>query len=295
MASAPLDSIILPAPAKLNLNLTITGRRNDGMHTLITDMMLIKLFDEVTIRRRDDSRIYRRWRHPQVSAADDLCLRAARLLKTAAGGKQFGVDIDVRKNIPVGSGLGGGSSDAATVLLGLNKLWNLGWSRMRLAKLAATLGADVPFFFFGRTARASGLGGDLSLMPKQKALQAAKKRYLLLFSGVSAMTAAVYGEHRRLTDKPKTGKIEPCLCLDNDLAAAAMRLYPKIALVAKRLQQITGQAQMSGSGACLFAAFSRDDEAQRARLALAADFPVMVVDGLERHPLGSMKVKHFGE
>ena len=196
MAIAGLDSpdiLVLPAPAKLNLRLAITGRRHDGMHMLDTDMTLIDLCDEIVIKRRDDGQIRRFCRHPQVNAADDLCLRAARLLKAAAGdSKRLGAGITVRKKIPVGGGLGGGSSNAATVLLGLNKLWGLGWSRMRLAKLSATLGADLPFFFFGRPAHARGVGGDLTLMQRQAALTAAKNLYFLVFPPVSLITADVY-------------------------------------------------------------------------------------------------------
>ena len=295
MAIAGLDSpdiLVLPAPAKLNLRLAITGRRHDGMHMLDTDMTLIDLCDEIVIKRRDDGQIRRFCRHPQVNAADDLCLRAARLLKAAAGdSKRLGAGITVRKKIPVGGGLGGGSSNAATVLLGLNKLWGLGWSRMRLAKLSATLGADLPFFFFGRPAHARGVGGDLTLMQRQAALTVAKNLYFLVFPPVSLITADVYAEYRKLTEAAKKGKMHPNS--GNDLMAAAIRLFPQIADVAKKLRQAAGESRMSGSGACLFASFGGMKAALRARAVFGADFPVTIVGGLSHHPLGNMNAKKF--
>ena len=159
--SEPLpDRLVLPAPAKLNLFLHVTGRRADGYHLLETVFQFVDLADSVTLVRRDDGEIRRARDWAEVPADSDLAVRAARALQ-AATGCRLGVDITVDKRIPTGAGLGGGSSDAATVLLGLNRLWGLGLSRPALQAIGLTLGADVPVFVFGQNAYATGIGEEL--------------------------------------------------------------------------------------------------------------------------------------
>ncbi|MBU3735597.1 MAG: 4-(cytidine 5'-diphospho)-2-C-methyl-D-erythritol kinase, partial [Methylobacterium sp.] len=154
--AGPASLTELPAPAKLNLFLHVVGRRADGYHLLESVFMLIDWADTLHLERRSDGRLQR---HDlgEPLPADDLCLRAARALQQAAGVSE-GVDISIDKRLPSGAGMGGGSSDAATVLLGLNRLWGLNWKRERLLQLGATLGADVPFFLFGQTALVQGIG-----------------------------------------------------------------------------------------------------------------------------------------
>lgn len=168
----------LPAPAKLNLFLHITGRRDDGYHLLESVFILIDWCDTLHIERRSDGRLQR---HDLGAALppDDLCLRAAQALQQASGCTQ-GADIHIDKQIPWGAGLGGGSSDAATTLLALNRLWGLDWPRQRLAELALSLGADVPFFIGGHNAWASGIGEQLTPIDLPPAYWAVLKPALVI-------------------------------------------------------------------------------------------------------------------
>ena len=157
----------LPAPAKLNLFLHITGRRADGYHLLQSVFILIDWADTLHVERRDDGLLRRHDLGPALPA-DDLSLRAARALQRASG-CTFGADISVLKSVPWGAGMGGGSSDAATVLLALNRLWGLDWPRARLLELATPLGADVPFFVGGDNAFVEGIGEKLTPVPGRRA------------------------------------------------------------------------------------------------------------------------------
>src|SRR5450432_35321 len=156
-----MKKLIVPAPAKINLFLHVTGRRADGYHTLESLIALIDLADTLSLSRRDDGVIRRERDVPGVPEDADLAVRAARALQ-AASGVRFGVDLVLVKRIPLGSGLGGGSSDAASVLLALNRLWELAWPRVELLKLAAALGADVPLFVAGKNTVARGIGEVLT-------------------------------------------------------------------------------------------------------------------------------------
>src|ERR1044071_6422848 len=163
----------VPAPAKLNLFLHVTGRRPDGYHLLQSVFMLIDWADTLHVERRDDGAL-RRHDLGAAPPADDLCLRAARLLQQAAA-TAFGADIDIDKRVPAGARLGGGSSDAATTLLALNRLWELNWPRERLADLALSLGADVPFFVHGRNAFVQGIGERVEPVALPRARLAGRK------------------------------------------------------------------------------------------------------------------------
>ena len=255
------DEIIAAAPAKLNLDLRVFGRRADGLHEIDTIMTPLDFADEVAVSARGDGRIYRRWTHPQV--ADDLCIQAARLLKKETGARG-GANIAVQKRIPVGGGLGGGSSNAAAVLLALNTLWKTRLSRRDLMDLAARLGADVPFFIFGKAARARGAGEKLA--PAKSAFLQKYRHYLLVFPRVVSRTAAAYREYEKLTSERATRKISGVLTDNtNDLARAVFRLHPKIAAAARMLRRTAGEARLSGSGACVFAAFASRRAAENAR------------------------------
>ena len=159
-SASTTQSLTLPAPAKLNLFLHVTGRRADGYHLLESVFVPINLADTIRLTRRSDGVVRLVDPPPGLDEQNELCCRAARALQ-AATGCALGVDIQVSKRIPQGAGLGGGSSDAATTLLGLNQLWGLGQSREALQQVAASLGADVPFFVFGRPALARGVGERL--------------------------------------------------------------------------------------------------------------------------------------
>lgn len=292
-AIAPVTELRnLPAPAKLNLFLHVTGRRADGYHLLETVFELVDLVDLVDLRLRNDGAILLADAPGGWNADDDLAMRAARLL-AAQTGCTLGVEISLRKRIPVGGGLGGGSSDAATTLLGLNRLWRLGLSRERLQTLALRLGADVPFFVFGRRAFAGGVGEALS------AMDASPSWYVIVAPPVQVPTGMVFG-HAELTRNTKPLKIfglsrgRSVYRGKNDLEPVVMAGWP---VVAEALQALRGAAdaegvdgrlaRMTGSGACVFCPVPDEPVAEsiRQRLERRAIGQVFSVRSLDRHPL----------
>ncbi|MHB1174228.1 MAG: 4-(cytidine 5'-diphospho)-2-C-methyl-D-erythritol kinase [Sulfuriferula sp.] len=278
---AAMKTLVCPAPAKLNLFLHVIGRRADGYHLLQTLFRMIDYGDTLHLDVREDGRIVRQQALAGVSEADDLCIRAAQLLK-AATGSALGVDIRLEKCLPMGGGLGGGSSDAASVLLGLNRLWRLGLSRRRLQELAIKLGADVPFFVFGQTALAEGVGDVLH------AVALAPVWYVVLIPAVSVSTRAVF-VHPDLTRDSEIIKIADfsearISGMRNDLQAVVCRDYPEVAQHLDWLGQY-GVARMSGSGACVFAAFETAETAQDVLAKMPQDMRGFVAAGLDKHPL----------
>lgn len=266
-----------PAPAKLNLMLRVTGRRTDGYHLLQTVFRFIDHGDTVWIRVRPDGVIARAGGLTGVPEAEDLTLRAARALQAACG-TRLGADIRVDKRLPLGGGLGGGSSDAATTLLALNRLWNAGWSRQRLQALALPLGADVPVFVYGRTALAGGIGEQL------EPLEVASACYLVLVPPVAVATATVF-RHPDLKRDSKAVKIQSfSVPAGNDLQPLVCRLYPEVGRHLAWLASV-GEAQMTGSGACVFAAFADEAGARQALAACPPDMQGFVARGLDVHPL----------
>lgn len=256
--------LTLAAPAKLNLDLRVFDRRDDGLHEIDSVMTPLDFGDVVSVSVRADGKLSRKWSHPQVR--NDLAMRAARLLK-AETGASGGADIVVHKRIPVGGGLGGGSSNAATVLRALNSLWQTGLKKQELATLALRLGADVPFFIFGRPARVRGAGERLSAA-KSPFLQK-YKHYVLLFPGVVSHTAAAYRQRENLTSGRVKRKITNVVIDNtNDLAAAVFYLHPEVASAARLLRRVAGEARLSGSGSCLFAAFDSRAAAESAKTKL---------------------------
>jgi 4-diphosphocytidyl-2-C-methyl-D-erythritol kinase len=254
-----LSSLLdLPAPAKLNLFLHITGRRADGYHLLQSVFVLIDWADILHLERRTDGRLQRHDLGP-VLPPDDLSLRAARALQ-AASGCPLGADISVEKRVPWGAGMGGGSSDAATVLLGLNRLWGLDWPRARLLELAAPLGADVPFFVGGENAFVEGIGERLT------PIAWAPRRYAVVKPAESLATAAIFS-HPGLARDTKPATLEGSLADmngaeghsfgHNDLQPVAEALCPAIALVAGWLNDRYGNSRMTGSGSAVFAEVGR--------------------------------------
>jgi len=276
----------LPAPAKINLFLHVTGRRDDGYHLLETLLVPIDRGDRVTLSVRDDAEIVRTRGPAGVAAGDDLAVRAARLVQRACGIAR-GIDIDIDKQIPVGGGLGGGSSDAATVLLGLNRLWQLGLSRRALMELALQLGADVPFFIFGTPAFARGIGElleSVSLPPTW---------FVVVAPPVAVATAEVFAA-AELTRNSRSAKMSVFSegYGRNDLQAVAVSRFPEIAASLHALSNDAADAvaiAMSGSGACVFAAFSTEQAALRSRARVErAGYAGFVARALNHHPL-----RHF--
>jgi 4-diphosphocytidyl-2-C-methyl-D-erythritol kinase len=267
-----------PAPAKLNLFLHVLGRRADGYHLLQTVFRFIDRSDEIAIRVRRDEQVLRLNEVPGVPAEADLCVRAARLLQQVSGCR-LGAELEVDKRLPVGGGLGGGSSDAATVLIALNRLWRLGLSRDDLGRLALQLGADVPVFVFGRNAFAEGVGERLQALDLKPAW------YLVLEPQVAVSTAEIFSA-RELTRNSEAITIAAFLRGHgrNDLEPVACKRHPEIAHHLAWLRQY-GKAAMTGSGACVFSEFETESEARRVFGQLPADMRGFVARGLERHPL----------
>ncbi len=268
-----------PAPGKLNLLLHVLGRRADGMHELQTVFRLVERGDRVGIRVRADGALRRHDPLPGVGEADDLCVRAAHLLQTESGTAQ-GADLALDKRLPIGGGMGGGSSDAATALIALTRLWGLDWPRERLLDLAPRLGADVPFFVFGENALGEGIGERLSAL----ALPAAW--YLVLVPPAAVATRDVFSDNA-LTRNAKRLKIPPFFSGlgGNDLEPAAVQRSPEIAAHLAWLRARRPQARMTGSGACVFAEFASQAEAQAVLGELPGTMRGFVTRGLERHPL----------
>ncbi len=247
--------LTLPAPAKLNLFLHVTGRRPDGYHELQTVFQLLDWGDEIGLDCRDDGRIERSGGEPGVAVDDDLAIRAAHLLAAEAGTVP-GADIVIRKRIPAGAGLGGGSSDAATVLLGLNRLWNLGIDDKRLIELGLSLGADVPVFVAGRSAFAEGVGERL------QPLDLPERWYALVWPECAVATAGIFQAPELTRNTPALTIADfPGVATRNDLQAIAIRQQP---MIAEALDWLSchGDARMSGSGSAVFAAVANREAAQ---------------------------------
>ena len=273
---------VFAAPAKLNLSLLVTGRRADGYHLLQTVFRFIDFADQIHLTVRHDGRIERTTALAGVAANDDLTVRAARLLQQAAG-VTLGVDIAVDKQLPLGGGLGGGSSDAATVLIALNRLWQLDWPPQRLQALGLSLGADVPVFIFGESALATGVGAELSPLALPPAW------YVVLMPPVGVATAGIFQDQDLIRDSiPLTIPPFSFVAGRNDLEAVVCRHYPEVEAHLAWLKQ-RGAARMTGSGACVFAEFGSEAEAREVLAGLPQTMRGIVARGLDRHPLWGMR------
>ncbi|HUG72376.1 MAG TPA: 4-(cytidine 5'-diphospho)-2-C-methyl-D-erythritol kinase [Steroidobacteraceae bacterium] len=266
------------APAKLNLFLHVTGRRADGYHDLQTVFQLIDLCDELTIRVRDDGDI-RRDPPPDdellagLADADDLTVRAARLLQQASGTGE-GASIHVRKCIPVGGGLGGGSSDAACVLRVLNRLWGLNWPAETLAELGLQVGSDVPVFVHGRSAFGAGRGELLT------PLELPARWFLIVHPGIRIATREIFAAPDLTRDTPPlTIRSLPPDGGRNDCEPVVRARHPEVAAVLDRLAP--HGARLSGTGACVFAAFGQRAAAEAAAQGLPAGWRTFVVRSLQ--------------
>lgn len=267
-----------PAPAKINLFLHVVGRRADGYHLLQTVFRFLDHGDELYIATRTDGAIHLRTTLPGVPVERDLTWRAARLLQSHAGCR-LGADIWLDKRLPLGGGLGGGSSDAATVLIALNHLWGLGLTRQALQTLGLELGADVPVFIYGRSAFAEGVGERL------QSVDLAPASYVVLTPPVTVSTADVFASPALTRDTPAI-KIVPLPpgYGHNDLEPVVVANHPVVGEYLAWLRQY-GDARMTGSGACVFAAYPDRAAADEVFGKRPADWTGFVADGLDRHPL----------
>jgi 4-diphosphocytidyl-2-C-methyl-D-erythritol kinase len=269
------------APAKLNLFLHVTGRRNDGYHLLQTVFRLLDFSDQLGFNLRYDGVIKLHNPIAGVPEENNLCVRAAKLLQQESGVNQ-GVEIFLTKRIPLGGGLGGGSSDAATTLLALNHLWNLNFNKNQLIELGLQLGADVPVFIFGKNAFAEGVGEKLVPITLPPAW------YLVLIPPLHVSTAEVFSS-KELTRNTIPIKIPPFSIWQghNDLESVVCQKYPEVAVHLEWLKQLknTTITAMSGSGACVFAEFAAESTARAALAQLPAGMDGFVAQGLDYHPV----------
>ncbi|AEG70301.1 4-(cytidine 5'-diphospho)-2-C-methyl-D-erythritol kinase [Ralstonia solanacearum] len=289
MSSAPTELRDCPAPAKLNLFLHVVGRRPDGYHLLQTVFQLIDWCDTLHFGRRADARLVRTIDIPGVPAEEDLVIRAARLLQ-AETGCAYGADIALEKRLPMGGGIGGGSSDAATTLLALNRLWGLDLPRAKLMSLGLRLGADVPFFLFGQNAFAEGIGEELTPIALPPAT------FVVIHPRVHVPTPEIFCDEGLTRDTPLT------IITDfpdqqivfaygrNDLQAVAERKYGEIARALAWLRQFSPLARMTGSGACVFAPFDGAEQAQAVADQVPPEWEGRCAAGLTHHPLAMFAV-----
>lgn len=270
--------MILLAPAKLNLFLHVLGRRKDGYHELQTVFQFLDLCDELTFARRDDGVIVRNGGLAGLAAEEDLVVRAARALQQASG-VAYGAEISVNKRIPAGGGLGGGSSDAATTLVALVRLWDLEWDRQRLAELGLALGADVPVFVHGEAAWAEGVGERLTPVALDEPW------YLVVDPGVAVSTAAVFQAPELTRDSPRL-TIRDFVSGGgrNDFEPVVRARYPEVAAALDWLEG-HGQARLTGTGGCVFAAFATQAAAAAAHAQLPRQWNGFVARGLNRSPI----------
>lgn len=270
-----------PAPAKLNLFLHVIGRRQDGYHLLQTVFRFLDFSDELSFDLRTDGVIKLHNPLPGVPEEKDLCVRAAKLLQRETA-VDLGADIYLQKKIPMGGGLGGGSSDAATTLLALNHLWETNLTMEVLLELGLQLGADVPVFIFGQNAFAEGIGEQLTTVELPPAW------YLVLVPPVHVSTAEIFSS-KELTRNTIPIKIPPFSIRQghNDLESVVCGSYPEVARCLEWLKQLenTTIAAMSGSGACVFAEFATEREATAAFEQLPDDMRGFVAKGLDCHPM----------
>ncbi len=278
------QSLCLPAPAKLNLFLHITGRRADGYHELQTLFQLLDYGDELVFTPRDTPELELAPELPGVPPESNLIIRAARLLQTHTGCTK-GAHIHLTKRLPMGGGIGGGSSDAATTLLALNHLWQLHLSLDELADLGLRLGADVPVFVRGETAWAEGIGERLH------PVALTSYWYLVIAPECQVSTKEIFSNQRLTRNTPKM-TIAPALegqgqTLRNDCQPIVAELYPEVDRALGWLSQY-GTARLTGTGACVFASFDNETECRNVFSLLPATFKGFVARGINRSPVHNL-------
>ena len=267
-----------PAPAKLNLFLHITGQRQDGYHLLQTVFQFIQLIDVIDFTILESGLVRRSSTSLKIDECDDLVIKAAQKIKKRSGSK-LGVDISVKKNIPIGGGLGGGSSDAATTLVALNELWQTGLSIDELSEIGLSLGADIPFFINGNAAWAEGVGDKLTPIDLDECF------YLVIYPNCGISTEAVFEASDLTRNTPRItirdfheGNVK------NDCESHVRNHYSN---VAEALDWLDGYApsKLTGTGACLFARFSDEKKANEVKSKLPKKWQGFVVKGINKYPL----------
>ncbi|MCK4708306.1 MAG: 4-(cytidine 5'-diphospho)-2-C-methyl-D-erythritol kinase [Gammaproteobacteria bacterium] len=273
------STVYWPAPAKINLFLHITGRRDDGYHLLQSTFQFLDYCDELSFEVTDDGKITRLTDIPGVAEADDLIIRAAKLLQQSSSTKS-GVNIKIKKKLPMGGGLGGGSSDAATVLVVLNQLWRTGLNKQQLADLGLTLGADVPVFIHGVAAFVEGVGEQIS------AIEPAEKWVLVIHPQINVSTAHIFNDSGLTRDCAaiKIADLSGAV-LNNVCEPIACKHYPEIAEAIKWLSGYNRNARMTGTGACVFAEFDSQHEAEELLQSLPEKWRGFVAKGVNQSPL----------
>lgn len=271
-----------PAPAKLNLFLHVTGRRENGYHELQTIFQFLDYGDELEFEINETGDLRHAKVLPGIEPEKELSLLAARALQRE-GGTRLGATIYIQKRLPAGGGLGGGSSDAATTLIVLNKLWGLGLSRQRLAEIGLTLGADVPVFIFGQAAWAEGVGEQLTPVELEEPW------YLVICPNVSVSTGAIFSDPELTRDSPAiTIRAFREGASRNDLQNLVRRRYPEVDQVLTRMEQ-DGQPRMTGSGACVFMEVDGREQGEQLLAAMLDEMPDgttgFVAKSQNRHPL----------
>jgi 4-diphosphocytidyl-2-C-methyl-D-erythritol kinase len=267
-----------PAPAKLNLMLRIVGQRADGYHLLQTVFQFVDLCDWISFHPANEGRVYLQKTLVGVAEADDLTIRAANLLK-AETGCDLGVCIDVEKNLPMGGGLGGGSSDAATTLVVLNKLWGLNLSTEKLMTLGLSLGADVPIFVYGHSAWAEGVGEKL------EEINVSEQWVVIIKPDCHVNTGEIFSA-KELTRDSKSIKIADFTAgqHQNDCVEVVCQRYPFVQNALVDLSEFS-EARLTGTGACVFAQFDSKESAVRAYQSLENKWQVYLAKGINESPL----------
>jgi 4-diphosphocytidyl-2-C-methyl-D-erythritol kinase len=261
--------------------LRVVGRRPDGYHLLQTVFQFIDYCDWIVLRERQDGRIGLASPLPGVPEDADLTVRAAKLLREAAGGENLGVDIEVEKNLPMGGGLGGGSSDAATMLLGLNALWDLGLSLDDLAALGLRLGADVPVFVRGYAAWGEGVGEHLIPLPDLP-----EPWYVVVVPPCHVATGAIFSS-ADLTRDNKSITIADFAAgqAENHCLPVVVAAHPVIGAALKAVAGYAGSAKLTGTGACVFGEFADEEKAREIARKLSAQWQVFVAKGMNQSPV----------
>jgi len=274
-----MTSLTLLSPAKLNLFLHITGRRADGYHNLQTLFQLLDYGDTLSFTTRTDSQITLAPELPGVAFEHNLIIKAARALEPFKPA-DAGVDIQLEKRLPMGGGIGGGSSNAATTLVALNHLWGCGLNKIQLQNIGLQLGADVPVFINAQTAWAEGVGEEL------KAIEMQPKWFLVIQPDCHVSTAEIFS-HKDLTRDTSAIKVAAFLEQggQNDCEALVRKLYPQVDNALIWLQKFDRNARMTGTGACVFASFESAEKALNVQAQLPKHLPGFVAQGVNQSPL----------
>lgn len=274
-------SLTVPAPAKLNLFLHVLGQRSDGYHLLQTVFQLLDYGDTLRLRHRDDGRLVLHASIPGVDPEQNLIMRAARLLQSQTGSRA-GANIELIKRLPMGGGLGGGSSDAASTLLGLNQLWNLQLDLDALAQLGVQLGADVPVFVHGRSAWAEGIGDQLH------AIALPERWFAVMIPACQVSTADIFSDQALTRSTPAIrirASLDPVMDMDcrNDCEPVVARRHPEVAQALEWLSD-HAPARLTGTGACVFASFADEHSAQQVLDCLPAGYSGFIARGVNQSP-----------